>query len=53
MGRQDSAVKKLTPDYRLDDPGFDSWKMQEMFYPAFHPGSAPAHKHPPPPPANS
>jgi len=43
---QDSAVKKVTPGYRLDDPGFDSWKMQEMFSPAFHRGSAPAQ--PPP-----
>jgi hypothetical protein len=31
---QDSAVKKVTPAYRLDDPGFDSWKMQEIFSPA-------------------
>jgi len=41
-GCQESAVKKVTPGYRLDDPGFDSWKMQDMFSPTIHPGSVPA-----------
>jgi hypothetical protein len=37
---QGSVVKTVTPGYRLDDPGFDCWKLKEIFSPAIHPGSA-------------